>query len=235
MIKHIQQTACALTVLATTSLPALAESVDVRVIGTITPAACTPVLSGGGTIDYGSIHPTSLSSTAYTVLPVKSVDFAITCDAPAKIAVKAMNGRVGTAAGVNDTVNGAIAPSGVTLFGITNAAVVGLGLDGAAKIGGYAVQITPSTYSADGTAVDGIYRNNPTDAAWGLSVSGNIYAGGAFNRQISWANSGTTVPTAFTSIAGKLAVQAYLNHASELDLTKPVTLDGLTTIELVYL
>jgi len=30
-------------------------------------------------------------------------------------------------------------------------------------------------------------------------------------------------------------VQAYINKASELDLTKPVILDGLSTIELVYL
>jgi hypothetical protein len=30
-------------------------------------------------------------------------------------------------------------------------------------------------------------------------------------------------------------VQAYINKASELDLTKPIALDGLTTLELVYL
>jgi hypothetical protein len=39
MLNNLQKTVCALAVLATTSLPALAESIDVRVIGTIDPAA----------------------------------------------------------------------------------------------------------------------------------------------------------------------------------------------------
>ncbi|UXZ19937.1 DUF1120 domain-containing protein [Pseudomonas sp. YeP6b] len=43
--------ACALAVLATTSLSALADSVDVKVIGTITPASCKPTLAGGGVVD----------------------------------------------------------------------------------------------------------------------------------------------------------------------------------------
>ena len=42
-------------------------------------------------------------------------------------------------------------------------------------------------------------------------------------------------PAAFKNLTINLTVQAYINKASELDLTKPVILDGLSTIELVYL
>ena len=51
MFNTIKKTSCALAVLAATALSAHAESVDVRVIGTITPAACMPTLTGGGTTD----------------------------------------------------------------------------------------------------------------------------------------------------------------------------------------
>ncbi|KFD14546.1 hypothetical protein GSMA_02017 [Serratia marcescens subsp. marcescens ATCC 13880] len=40
---------------------------------------------------------------------------------------------------------------------------------------------------------------------------------------------------AFTTVAGKLGVQAYITKTSELDLSKPINLDGLTSLELVYL
>ncbi|AZD55527.1 Beta-fimbriae probable major subunit [Pseudomonas chlororaphis subsp. aurantiaca] len=243
MLKHLQQSACALAVLAATTLPAMAESVDVRVIGTITPTACTPTLSGGGTIDYGAINPNTLSATAYTTLPAKQLDFAITCDAPAKVAVKAINGRPGTIAGrpTEGTGGANWLPPGATVFGATGAGalVVGLGLAGTTPVGGYAARIAGGSVSADGVNVDSIYNDSgsATGGAWAAAGtaanSGALYGGNL--RHVSWAASGTTTPLAFTTLAGKLEVQAYLNYSSLLDLTKPVALDGLTTIELVYL
>ncbi|MEG5569403.1 DUF1120 domain-containing protein [Enterobacter bugandensis] len=229
----MQKSVLALAVLATASLPALAESVDVRVTGTITPVACTPTIAGGGTIDYGTIDPASISDTDYTVLPEKQVDFSIACDAPAKIAIKAINGRPGTLAGATESVSGGAAP--VNLFGAINQGAFGLGLDGTDKIGGYGIRIAQGTVQADGTAVDNILRNTPT-AAWisvGTGVGSLINASNV--RHVSWAASGSLDPIAFTNMTGKLGVQAYINKGSELDLTKPVTLDGLTTIELVYI
>ncbi|UUW17350.1 DUF1120 domain-containing protein [Serratia ureilytica] len=237
MMKHMQKTACTLAVLATTSMSTMAaDSVDVRVIGTITPAACTPTLSGGGVVDYGTMNPNTLSAAAYTVLPEHDVDFAITCDAPAKVAITAINGRPNTAAGVTEGAgqNAGVAP--VQLFG-RSANAVGLGLDGSSKIGGYAVNVKTDTFTADSSSVSNIFVTGTptTGTTWSASPTGEIYHSGTVARYFSWAATGTTVPAAFTTLAGKLGVQAYINHASELDLTKPVTLDGLTTIELVYL
>ncbi|RMT64883.1 hypothetical protein ALP29_200987 [Pseudomonas syringae pv. avii] len=224
--------AISLTALAATSLPA--SAVDLRVIGAITPSACTPVLGGGGTIDYGAIHPNSLSATDYTVLPVMSTAFSITCTAPAKVAIVPKNGRMGTLAGATEGITGAgAAPAGVQLFGVAGAAVVGLGLDGADQVGGYALAVLPRSALADGVPVASINRN----ADWSTFVAtttGLLYNHN-IDRHTSWAATGTVDPIAFTTFSGELQVQAYLNKSAELDLSKPVNLDGLTTIELIYL
>jgi hypothetical protein len=235
MMKHFPKKALAMAVLATTSLPILAESIDVRVIGTISPAACTPTLSGGGTIDYGTINSKILSADAYTVLPEKKLDFSIVCDAPAKVALRAVSGRPGTTAGdVEGGGSNATVVSGLTIFGIPDVNVVGLGLDGAKKIGGYGIRIEPATVTADGVAVVNIHKR-ALASLWNRDVYSGQLVDAYFNRQTSWAVEGARTPVAFTTLAGKLSVQAYINYASELDLTKPIVLDGLTTIELVYL
>ncbi|KFK93539.1 MULTISPECIES: DUF1120 domain-containing protein [unclassified Serratia (in: enterobacteria)] len=233
MLNHLQKTVCALAVLATTSLPVLAGSIDVRVIGTIDPAACTPTLSGGGTVDYGTIKPTALTTDAFTVLPEKQLDFAINCDAPAKVAITAHSQRGASAVKTDGTLTEIASIPGI--FGSTGStATVGLGLDGTKGIGGYAIRLAAGTMTADGVAVDSIISNSNT-TSWGSTLFGNLFTSIENKRYSSWAKTGTTTPIAFTTLAGKLGVQAYINKASELDLTKPVVLDGLTTLELVYL
>jgi hypothetical protein len=232
MLNNLQKTVCALAILATTSLPALAESIDVRVIGTISPAACTPTLSGGGTIDYGTIKPTALATDAFTTLAEKQLDFAITCDAPAKVAITAHSQRGASAVNADGSLVEIGSHSG--FFGSTNGVgVFGLGLDGAKGIGGYAIRLAAGTMTADGVAVDSIQSNGNT-TSWANTTYGALL-NRSYQRYSSWAKTGTTTPIAFTTLAGKLGVQAYINKASELDLTKPVALDGLATLELVYL
>ena len=233
MMKQMQQSVCALAVLAATTLPAMAASVDVRVIGAITPAACTPTLSGGGTVDYGVINPTTLSATDYTVLPEKSVDFSITCTAPAKVAITPVNGRPGTVAGATEAGGGA-ALTPVSLLSLTGAGVVGLGLSNGEKIGGYAMKVEDLT--TDGAPAD-VIRTALGTTGW--AADGNHYGFfrnvGTVPFQVTAAAPGTLVPEAFTTLNGKLRVQAYLNKTSELNVANAVNLDGLTTIELVYL
>lgn len=230
MMNAVKKTACALAVLATTSTAVMAESIDVKVIGTITPAACKPTLSGGGTIDYGAIKPNTLKNDEFTVLAEKQIDFAITCDAPAKIALLAMSGRPNSAVRSDGTLSNI--SSSNPLFGYTDINAVGLGLDGQKGVGGYGLRLQPGTMKADGKDVDSIESLNNTDT-WGKSTSGSLYKLGKLYS--SWAATGTLTPIAFTTLSGKLGAQAYINKASELDLTKPVKLDGLTTLELVYL
>ncbi|TNV09881.1 DUF1120 domain-containing protein [Buttiauxella sp. B2] len=236
MYSNLIKNTFALALLAASVGTAMAaDSVDVKVIGQIIPAACTPALSGGGVIDYGKIKASTLAADAYTVLPEMQIDFSLVCDAPAKVALKAINGRPGTMAGVTEgATNTAIVP--VTVWGTsTTSGGAGLGLDGTNKIGGYAVRIAANTVTADGNAVDTLVQDNnyQSNSVYNKKVTGNLYANEG--RITSWAAPGTLTPIAFKVLAGKLGVQAYINKASALDLTHVNYLDGLTTIEVVYL
>ncbi|MEX3242017.1 DUF1120 domain-containing protein [Serratia quinivorans] len=226
-----------LIILTTASLPVLAESVDVKVIGTIIPAACTPTVAGGGTIDYGDIKPSDLKKDDYTVLDVKTAELSISCDAATKVAINAINGRPGSLAGATEAGPDSVGKSPITLSteaGGFQAAVVGLGLSSnQAKIGGYAIYITDPI--ADSKEVSLLYRNNPADT---FSSSSNsnlpLYLTGG-DRGVTWASSGSSDVLTFTTLNATLGIQAYINKVSELDLTQAVNLDGLTTIELEYL
>lgn len=224
----------AITLFSATSAFAV-DSVELKVIGTISPVACTPALSGGGSIDYGDMKASSLAQDDYTVLAEKTLDFTLTCDGNAKVAVKVINGRLDTLAGATENaLSGAgKTPTGVTLT--TGDAAYGLGKAGTAKIGGYGIALSAPT--ADGVAVDSIYKS--ADTAVTTWTKGNTKSSLATSSDqltlTSWAASGTLLPTALKNLASTLSVQAYINKASALDMTKPVKLDGLATIEVVYL
>ncbi|POD99550.1 DUF1120 domain-containing protein [Pectobacterium odoriferum] len=236
MMNKVTKTACALAVLTATSTSVMAESIDIKVIGTITPAACKPALSGGGTIDYGVISPASLQKDTFTVLEEKQVDFSITCDAPAKVAVHAIGVKADTVTdfvkngGGYDTFKG-------QLFQTKSVNVTGLGKsDSGKKIGGYGIRLVPDSYTVDGKSSSLLVRKNLSDK-WSNQVfdNGSLFNVSSKNHLLTWAEKGGTTPIAFKTVAGKLAVQAYITQTSALDLTKPVNLDGLTTLELIYL
>lgn len=233
MMNAVKKTACALAVLAT-STAVMAESIDVKVIGTITPTACKPTLTGGGTIDYGTINPNTLKKDEFTILAEKQIDFAITCDAPAKVAIAAKSGRGESAVNKDGKLTVISTDTGSALFGNSGVAAVGLGLDGTKGVGGYALRLQAGTMQADGKNVDSIQSNGNT-TSWAKTEYGSMFNNTSSQRYASWAATGTLTPIAFTTLSGKLGAQAYINKASELDLTKPVKLDGLTTLELVYL
>lgn len=230
MMNQLNKTLLALVVLVSAGQAMAADSVDIKVIGTITPASCTPTLSGGGTVDYGTIKASTLSATDFTVLDEKSLDLSITCDAPAKVAIKAINGRPDTAAGVTEG-GGGFAVSPVALGTKGTAHVAGLGLDGTTKVGGYNVALADSGNTLDGTAAANLISDD-NGSTWS---SGSDVMNDSAVRFISWGDEGSTAVKAFTTMNGKVLVQGYINKSSDLDLTKPVQLDGMTTLELVYL
>ncbi|MEA1063623.1 DUF1120 domain-containing protein [Erwinia sp. HR93] len=82
-----------------------ADSVDVKVIGTIVPVACTPSLLGGGTFDYGTIVTSTLSPDSYTTLPEKRLDFSITCEAPTFVGLRVSDAQASSAVAMPKTLN----------------------------------------------------------------------------------------------------------------------------------
>ncbi|MFJ2993398.1 DUF1120 domain-containing protein [Pandoraea sp. NPDC087047] len=228
MMNAVKKSACVFAVLATTSTVVMAQSVDLKVIGTIAPTACTPTLSGGGVVDYGVISAASLKKDAYKELEKRVLDIAITCDAPAKVALYAINGRPASAAGTTESGGfGGRIPVGVSAE--QGNWVVGLGLDGARRIGGYNMHIRDVTldskpgrflYQPDGSVA---WFDNGTGVVWDRK------------HMISFGEEGSSEPTAFTNMAGKLNVQAYINKSSELDTNKAIKFGGQMTMELFYL
>jgi type 1 fimbria pilin len=226
MKKTLLTTTLAATTIFSLSCAFAADSVDVKVIGTISPVACTPTLSGGGTVDYGTIKSDTLKADSYTVLPVKSLDFAITCDGSAKVGIRSVNGRTNTLAGVTEgTGGGNLAPAP-----LASPYAFGLGAVKGKNTGGYSVGLFDTT--ADGVSVDGIFKND-AGGPWTANSTNSLL--GVIPYTASYAATGTLTPVAFKTLTGKLKVQAYINKGSELDLTNPIQLDGLTTLELVYL
>lgn len=238
-MKQMNKSILAMVLMAAAGHVMADESIDLKVIGTITPSACSPSLTGGGTVDYGSIPAGTLSSTDYTILAGKQLDISITCDAPTKVGFQVINGRPGSAAS-DDAEEGAnsiaTAPTGMTLYGWGSAPVAGLGLSGTAKVGGYTIMLSTPTILVDGKSNAFISTKNT--AAWDMDTGAASYSLFTRDGSLSYftvANSGTNTPLAFTTMSARIGIEAYINKKSELDLTKEIKLDGLATIKLVYL
>ncbi|WP_300727202.1 DUF1120 domain-containing protein [Pseudomonas sp.] len=235
-MKNFKLSFCAVTLMAVTSTQAMAESVELAVKGTIIPAACTPSITGE--INYGNVTAEQLSATAYTVLDKKEVDFAINCDAPVKVAIRTINGQPGTVAGGGPILANTSQQSPVNLLGMATPTVVGLGVDGEAPIGGYAVGLVTAGMIADTVAAEPLYSVD-AGSNWSASVNtiSNLYRATTAGTALlySWNKADGLAPAAIKDYSAKLAVQAFLNKKPELDTNKAIQLNGLTTIELVYL
>jgi len=225
----MQKTLLAVMLAATASQAiAAGDSVDVRVIGQIVPAACTPALSGGATIDYGTIKAETIAKDDFTVLPVKSLNFTLTCEAPAKVALTSVDSRSGTA----------VKPVGKSLLDVTiaaNTTLMGLGQADGKNIGSYAMLIDGASTKLDGTTTPDSIVSSDVGMSWVKAAVGDVWLGANKFYLYSWANAGELEPVAFTTLTGTLKVQAAINKGSELDLTKAVTLDGMSSVQVYYL
>ena len=220
-------------VLAATAGQAMAagDSIDVKVIGQIVPAACAASVTGGGTVDYGTMPASTLAADDFTMLPVKTLDVSITCEAPLKIALKTQDMRSDSVVALTGK-NWGMKASTIAADGKE----LGLGMAEGKNIGAWAMWMEPASVKADGNAVDALdTTGTPTaSSTWTKSAGGAAWlaSSGAYK---SWGATGTVTPVALTTLNGTLSVQAGINKASALDLTKPVTMDGLATLQVFYL
>lgn len=231
MIKHVKSAASAAIVLMASSTPLWAvDSVDLKVSGTIMPTACTPTLSRNGSVDFGQIK--SLSSTNYTLLPEITTAITINCDAPAKVAIKPTNGRPGTLVGTEGVTGYGETPSEIKLFGV-GAFAGGLGTASEKLIGGYSMRIQQASLLVDGAPAS-VITSRDKGTTWMADSLGLMLYHSA-DLYTSWASVGNQLPVAFRTMSATLGVEAYVNKSSELDMTQPISLDGLSTLEMVYL
>lgn len=233
MKKTLLATTLATITLISASSAFAADTVDLKVGGSITPAACIPSLSGGGAINYGDFKAKILAKDNYSRMGQKELDFTITCSSLTKLALTAVNGRIGSLAGATEDPQGGADSPVVGMPSYT----YGLGLANGKKIGGYSLRLNDITYDGKKAAVLSSYGASNTWKRVGgsdndrdqlISINGKL-------KRLSWAAPGTDTPIAFRTLAGKLEVEAFINKGSELDLTSVIKLDGQTTLELTYL
>ncbi|MEB5974115.1 DUF1120 domain-containing protein [Pantoea dispersa] len=231
MMKKMMKTTCALAVLAA-SCNVMAESVDMRVTGAVTPIACKPMLSDNGVVDLGELNTNMLKKDEVTIFQPKRINLTIDCTAPAKISLLATSARPGTTLGAADE-----GPTGATKPiinpGLRNGGgVAGLGMDGDKKIGAYGLNIWNMVM--DGVTGSGVKSSDKK--SWNDWYANTFFSDFGVYKYVSWRKAGSEMaPSAFKNLTAEIEVVGYINKASELDLTKPIKLDGQTNFEMFYL
>ncbi|WP_312629318.1 DUF1120 domain-containing protein [Scandinavium sp.] len=216
----------AATLLAAVAGQAMAvdDNVDVKVTGQIVPPACIPAVNGGAVFDYGAIKAGSLKSDSFNVLAKKGLSFSLTCSSPMKVAFISADGRAGT------VVSGG---GSMGINGSSTSKFYGLGQVDGKNIGNYAMGIRDTDLTIDGEkGFEGI-QSQDNGATWKTGDYRGIWMDQQYISSV--AKSGTTEPVAFTTLTGTILTQPVINKASELDLTKVINLDGLVSIQVLYL
>ncbi|WP_265215018.1 DUF1120 domain-containing protein [Herbaspirillum lusitanum] len=209
--------------LAATTLSCAANMVEMQVVSVITPAACTPMLSGGGVADYGIIPARSLKPGTVTPLPSKSLSFSINCDAAAKVSIRAIDNRT------NSVIVGIIA-AGSGDGNLNDSFNFGLGTAAGKSIGGYAIVFQPASYTGDYQQTQLLYSTD-SGTTWQPSTTGYV----AKNRSFGWGAQGSSHVSSLRTISGTVTVQPYINKPESLSLSQEILLDGSATLELSYL
>ncbi|WP_062472861.1 DUF1120 domain-containing protein [Variovorax boronicumulans] len=201
-------------------VPASAESAELRITGTIVPAACTPAFAGGGVVDYGTIPASSLNPTAQTTLAQKSIQLTMTCDAPVRFGFKVIDERAASAVTSLETIQGA-----------TPNMKFGLGTSDGKNIGAYSLQVVRETVNGGGFSI--ALESGDGGISWGFLNQRGLWADGS--KLVSFSNTSSNQPGANTSVTADIRVTTAIDKSSNLPLTHAIPLDGLSTFELIYL
>ncbi|MCE0798955.1 DUF1120 domain-containing protein [Buttiauxella sp. A2-C1_F] len=194
-----------------------ASNVTLNVTGTITPVACTPTLSGGGAINYGSISTSDLSETARTTLDKKSLDLTVDCaGATAPFAIRAVDNAMDSTLDLN------------------NGAIFGLGKQGTNNIGQYTLSMQ-GTAQGDGSNVitmRSINGGKNWTTANGIDPTvivhgGILYAYGE--------NTSSTAPKPLSTLVTQLDIEPVIAPLNTLDTTTNFNFAGSATLIVEYL
>ncbi|WP_460422926.1 DUF1120 domain-containing protein [Pseudomonas sp. ZL2] len=182
----------------------------------IQPAACTPMLSQGGVVNYGKISMQTLNSDKRTRLPTRQLNLSIQCDSPARYALLMQDNRDGSA--VVDSLN-----------------FYGLGRDASEnKIGLYEVQIDPLHISAD--QLPAVYITQSTRGT-GWSTAGSTSKPLTTTTLLGFNDVENNIsgPIAIRHLSTQINIMPVIAATDELDNRQDIHLDGSATIEIIYL
>jgi type 1 fimbria pilin len=207
-----------------TSFQATAASTDLTITGEIANGACDVTLEDSGIVDFGDILNSSLVAGG-TKLDDKIVGMSILCQAPSYIAFHITDNRADSV--FTGSVSGA--PPVDRRYGLNR--------DSSGNaVGFYAFHMaSTSLNSVNGvTAGNMIYRvNNQIEGGTWQSLGNTIYTG--VGNYLSFAEPSTTTPTPVNNVDVNLTVKTTLAPTSDLNTTQEITLDGSSTVEIIYL
>jgi hypothetical protein len=181
------------------------------------PAACEPVLSNGGVVDFGTLSKKDLHADKVTRLPPKSLTLMVGCDAPAAFALIMHDNRSGSAT-LNDE------------------NFYGLGKDSRGnKVGQYSLNMDPAGANADGFAR--LYRTDSSTAgtAWSIGSANPIAIGQTRYLAFTDSAGSSAGPVLIQNLSTTVTVDAVIAPTNSLDLSTAIELDGAGTIEIIYL
>jgi len=181
------------------------------------PAACEPVLSNGGVVDFGKLSKNELNADKSTPLPPRSLTLRVGCDAPTAFALIMHDNRSGSAT-------------------VTSEIYYGLGVDSRNnRIGLYSLNVDPADASAD--SFGRLYRTDSTTGgvAWSTASSSPIAIGQSSYLGFTDSAGGNGGPVMIQNLNTSVTVDAVIAPTNSLDLSSAINLDGAGTIEIIYL
>lgn len=229
MKKILVATAVAMA-LTSAGVNAAEATAELKVTGLLSVEACTPTLTGGGTVDYGTIHLAGLSDTKDNQLGTKEISLSIKCpDAGAKAGWTITDNSAGTRA-TDITISNADATNGTV-----NSADQSYGVGetaGKVKIGAYSVYTDITNVTADGVKVDAI-SGSAVSPTWAKSTTGIIKNADA--EMMTVASAGSVDPIPYVTAVFPLKVSLAIKDTSTLAITDDTDLVGQATITVKYL
>lgn len=205
---------------------------ELKVIGELVPAACTPTFTTGNTVDYGKINSSTLSVDVTTPLTPKTVDYSIACSSATKIGLRLIDNRPTSVLQRDDS------QSTVPIVIADILYRFGLGLDDTRPIGFYVI-INDGETTIDGVSADMILNLHPTAALdpekWWQSHQSGLAFTNALPTIYSYTYVDNPTPKAGRVFSGKFKIRTFIAPAKKLNLSHVIPLDGLATMELSYL
>lgn len=206
-----------------------AETAVLKVTGTLTNSACTPELSNGGVVDYGTIHLGELSPDTNNQLGQKEINLSINCTAATKVSWSAADDRTDSRASItikNGRYGGGDVSESYFQYGIGK---TGTGVN----IGNYSLFIKDFKATVDGESKDVIIHNTGWDTSlW--NRTGTVVRNDTITN-VSVADPGTLEPVAFTTAVFPLVTALAIKDTTSLGIVDDTALDGQATITLKYL
>ncbi|KAF2407934.1 Protein of unknown function [Pseudomonas antarctica] len=192
-----------------------ASSVDLSVVGVITPSACTPTLSNNGVVDHGKVSFQDFPASGEKELPDARLNLRVDCSGPMLMAVNITDNRAGTATSPYQS-------GDKSHFGLNVAS-------GGQKIGRYRLQMANAT--ADDQPAELIESWDGNE--W-MYATNTVWQPG-FRRTAKDPSSAAPTPLAMTTFKTDVIVSTTLAHKNYLPMDEEVHVDGSATLEVKYM